>query len=131
MPACSTSAGWLGSQQFASVGSFVWGGTVPGGTTGIHLSPWLIILAAAVISGVLGVLIGIPTLRLRGDYLAIVTLGFGEIIPQFVRNGDNLGGFNLTNGSFGLNGIDGLGFGNRVHHAIHALPANFLNELDS
>ena len=37
-----------------------------------------------------GILIGLPTLRLRGDYLAIVTLGFGEIIPQFVRNGDNV-----------------------------------------
>jgi branched-chain amino acid transport system permease protein len=101
------------------------------GTPGIHLSPWLVLLIAAVFSAVLGVLIGVPTLRLRGDYLAIVTLGFGEIIPQFVRNGDNLGGFNLTNGSFGMNGIDGLGFGNKIHHAIHTLPSNFLNELDS
>ncbi len=76
-------------------------------------------------------LIGIPTLRLRGDYLAIVTLGFGEIIPQFVRNGDNIGGYNLTNGSFGLNGIDGLGFGDRLHSTFHFLPSNFLNEADS
>jgi branched-chain amino acid transport system permease protein len=124
-------AGWLASEQFASVGSVVYGGTVLPGTPGIHLSPWLVILVAAVFASILGVLIGIPTLRLRGDYLAIVTLGFGEIIPQFVRNGDNLGGFNLTNGSFGMNGIDGLGFGNTVHHAIRPLPANFLNELDS
>jgi branched-chain amino acid transport system permease protein len=124
-------AGWLASQQFATVGSVVFGGTVASGTPGIHLSPWLVILAAAVFSAILGVAIGVPTLRLRGDYLAIVTLGFGEIIPQFVRNGDNLGGFNLTNGSFGLNGIDGVGFGNSVHHAVHVLPANFLNELDS
>ena len=36
-------------------------------------------------------MIGLPTLRLRGDYLAIVTLGFGEILPQVARNGDNLG----------------------------------------
>jgi branched-chain amino acid transport system permease protein len=77
------------------------------------------------------VLIGIPTLRLRGDYLAIVKIGFGEIIPQFVRNGDNIGGFNLTNGSFGLNGIDGLGFGGHVHSALPFLPSNFLNEADS
>jgi branched-chain amino acid transport system permease protein len=124
-------AGWLASEQFANAGSVSFGGTVLPGTPGIHLSPWLVILVAAVFSAILGVLIGVPTLRLRGDYLAIVTLGFGEIIPQFVRNGDNLGGFNLTNGSFGLNGIDGMGFGNRVHHAIHTLPANFLNELDS
>jgi branched-chain amino acid transport system permease protein len=124
-------AGWLASEQFANIGSVIFGGTVLPGTPGIHLSPWLVILAAALFSALLGVAIGVPTLRLRGDYLAIVTLGFGEIIPQFVRNGDNLGGFNLTNGAFGMNGIDGLGFGNRVHHAIHFLPANFLNELDS
>ena len=124
-------AGWLASEQFANVGSVVFGGTVQPGTPGIHLSPWLVLLIAALFSALLGVVIGVPTLRLRGDYLAIVTLGFGEIIPQFVRNGDNLGGFNLTNGAFGMNGIDGLGFGNTVHHALHVLPANFLNELDS
>jgi branched-chain amino acid transport system permease protein len=123
-------AGWLASQQFASI-SVIFGGTAPKGTLGIHLDPWLVILAAAIFSAVLGVLIGIPTLRLRGDYLAIVTLGFGEIIPQFVNNGDNIGGFNVTNGSFGMNGIDGLGFGNTVHSALPFLPENFLNEADS
>jgi branched-chain amino acid transport system permease protein len=122
-------AGWLGSQQFAQVTVNV-GGTSFKGASGIHLNPWLIILAAAIFAALLGVLIGIPTLRLRGDYLAIVTLGFGEIIPQFVRNGDNLAGFNLTNGSFGLNGIDGLGFGG-LHTTLHFLPANFLDEADS
>ena len=76
-------------------------------------------------------LIGLPTLRLRGDYLAIVTLGFGEIIPQFVRNGDHVAGFNLTNGSFGLTGIDGLGFGNGVHSALPFLPSNFVEQVDS
>ena len=60
-----------------------------------------------------GILIGLPTLRLRGDYLAIVTLGFGEIIPQVVRNGDSFGGFNLTNGTFGIAPIDPVGFGRR------------------
>jgi branched-chain amino acid transport system permease protein len=123
-------AGWLASEQFPSV-SFVLGGTAAHGTPGIHLSPWLVILAAAIFSAVLGVLIGIPTLRLRGDYLAIVTLGFGEIIPQFVRNGDNIAGANVTNGAFGLNGIDGLGFGGTVHSALPFLPSNFLNEADS
>ncbi len=119
-------AGWLASQQFGgglhSPRSWILGGTVPKGTLGIHLTPWLVILIAAIFAALLGVLIGIPTLRLRGDYLAIVTLGFGEIIPQFVRNGDHIGGFNLTNGSFGLNGIDGLGFGNGVHSALPFLP---------
>jgi branched-chain amino acid transport system permease protein len=128
-------AGWLASQQFGgglhSPRSWIFGGTVPKGTLGIHLTPWSVILIAAIFAALLGVLIGIPTLRLRGDYLAIVTLGFGEIIPQFVRNGDHIGGFNLTNGSFGLTGIDGLGFGNGVHSALPFLPSNFVEQVDS
>ena len=69
-----------------------------------------------------GVLIGLPTLRLRGDYLAIVTLGFGEIIPQIARNGDNLfgTGFNLTGGTQGMTPIDGPGFGNWIARATSA-----------
>jgi branched-chain amino acid transport system permease protein len=128
-------AGWLASQQFGgglhSPRTWIFGGTVPKGTLGIHLTPWSVILIAAIFAALLGVLIGIPTLRLRGDYLAIVTLGFGEIIPQFVRNGDHIGGFNLTNGSFGLTGIDGLGFGNGVHSALPFLPSNFVEQVDS
>jgi branched-chain amino acid transport system permease protein len=131
----SYAAGWFASEQFAgSVShprSWIIGGTVVKGTIGVHLTPWLVILLAAAFAALLGVLIGIPTLRLRGDYLAIVTLGFGEIIPQFARNGDSIFGFNVTNGSFGLNGIDGLGFGNTVHSALPFLPDNFLNEADS
>ncbi len=128
-------AGWFASQQFGgglhSPRSWIFGGTVPSGTLGIHLTPWLVILLAAMFAALLGVLIGLPTLRLRGDYLAIVTLGFGEIIPQFVRNGDHIGGFNLTNGSFGLTGIDGLGFGSGVHSALPFLPSNFVEQVDS
>ena len=128
-------AGWLASQQFGGglhrPRTWIFGGTVPHGTLGIHFTPWLVILIAAMFAALLGVLIGIPTLRLRGDYLAIVTLGFGEIIPQFVRNGDHIGGFNLTNGSFGLTGIDGLGFGNGVHSALPFLPSNFVEQVDS
>ena len=57
---------------------------------------------AACFAALLGIIIGPPTLRLRGDYLAIVTLGFGEIIPQVFRNGDeSRHGFNLTNGPTG------------------------------
>jgi branched-chain amino acid transport system permease protein len=128
-------AGWLASQQFGgglhSPRTWIFGGTVPSGTLGIHLTPWLVILLAAIFAALLGVLIGLPTLRLRGDYLAIVTLGFGEIIPQFVRNGDHISGFNLTNGSFGLTGIDGLGFGSGVHSALPFLPSNFVEQVDS
>jgi branched-chain amino acid transport system permease protein len=127
--------GWFASQQFGgglhSPRSWILGGTVPAGTLGIHITPWLVIVLAAVFAAMLGVLIGLPTLRLRGDYLAIVTLGFGEIIPQFVRNGDNIFGFNLTNGSFGLNGMDGLGFGHGVHSALPFLPSNFVELVDS
>ena len=54
------------------------------------------------VTAIIGILIGLPTLRLRGDYLAIVTLGFGEILPQVANNGDSLGGFNLTNGPNGI-----------------------------
>ena len=76
-----------------------------------------------------GIVIGLPTLRLRGDYLAIVTLGFGEILPQIARNGDNLfgTGFNLTNGPNGITPIDAPGFGERLHDwTAGFLPANFL-----
>jgi branched-chain amino acid transport system permease protein len=58
-----------------------------------------------------------------------VTLGFGEIIPVFVRNGDNLGGFNLTAGTFGINPIDSPGFGDSLNDAI-GLPVNFQQSFD-
>jgi len=106
-------AGWLASLQFDQV-TFHLGSTVSGDLPGIHLSVWLILAAAGVVTTVVGILIGLPTLRLRGDYLAIVTLGFGEIVPQFVRNADSLGGFDLTNGTFGIAPIDSLGVGDYV-----------------
>jgi branched-chain amino acid transport system permease protein len=102
-------AGWLASVQFEDVSfSFLSDGE---GEPGIHISMWGVLIIAGVFTTLVGIAIGLPTLRLRGDYLAIVTLGFGEIVPQFVRNADNLGGFNLTNGTFGIAPIDSLGFG--------------------
>lgn len=73
-----------------------------GGPDLVHftLSFWLALPLAAVVSALFGVLFGAPTLRLRGDYLAIVTLGFGEIVPIVARNLDG-----VTNGAAGLNGI--------------------------
>jgi branched-chain amino acid transport system permease protein len=121
-------AGWFASDQFAkqnvnfgAVGLFK-------GDTGFHFSIWLVLLMAGIATAVIGVLIGLPTLRLRGDYLAIVTLGFGEILPQIARNGDNLfgTGFNLTNGTGGITPIDGPGFGNWAHSHL-GLPAEYLN----
>ncbi len=83
---------------------------------------WLVLIAAGFLTLVAGILIGLPTLRLRGDYLAIVTLGFGEIIPQVVRNGDSFFGFDLTHGTFGIAPIDPVGF--PVISAV-GLPENF------
>ena len=77
---------------------------------GIHISFWLILIIAGAFTGLCGIIISAPTLRLRGDYLAIVTLGFGEIIPRFFQNAGDLGGFNLTNGTIGIKAIDSPGF---------------------
>jgi branched-chain amino acid transport system permease protein len=123
-------AGWLASQHFQQVnihfGSVGYADPKP---AGIHLSLWLVLLIAGLFTAVTGILIGLPTLRLRGDYLAIVTLGFGEIIPQVVRNGDNFSGFNLTNGTFGINPIDSPGFGEGLNDTV-GLPASFQQSFD-
>jgi branched-chain amino acid transport system permease protein len=120
-------AGWFASSQFSQMNVRFGAVGVGPGLTGFHFSIWLVLLMAGVATAVIGVLIGLPTLRLRGDYLAIVTLGFGEIMPQIARNGDNLfgTGFNLTNGTGGITPIDGPGFGDWFHHHLH-LPANYL-----
>jgi len=75
---------------------------------GLHLPIWAIIPAAAALAGCFGILLGAPVLRLRGDYLAIVTLGFGEIIRVFLNNLDRP--INLTNGPKGINQIDSIKF---------------------
>lgn len=73
---------------------------------GLHTSLWLIIPLGAGIAGLFGMLLGAPTLKLRGDYLAIVTLGFGEIIRVFLNNLDHP--VNITNGPKGLSQIDSI-----------------------
>jgi branched-chain amino acid transport system permease protein len=102
---------WFASVQFAHRNIHLGAVGVAPGTPGIHISIWFLLLLAGIFTAIIGVIIGLPTLRLRGDYLAIVTLGFGEILPQVARNGDNLGGFNLTNGPNGITPIDPPGFG--------------------
>jgi branched-chain amino acid transport system permease protein len=114
-------AGWFASQHFEGVTIHL-GSSVGNEQVGIHVSMWLVLIAAGLLTMLAGILIGLPTLRLRGDYLAIVTLGFGEIIPQVVRNGDSFGGFNLTNGTFGIAPIDPVGF--PILSAV-GLPENF------
>jgi branched-chain amino acid transport system permease protein len=75
---------------------------------GIHLNFLIVVVAAIAICALAGVLIGLPTLRLRGDYIAIVTLGFGEIIRVFAINGDeiHLFGQPLTAGRQGITPVD-------------------------
>ena len=84
---------------------------------GLHTSLWLVIPLAALVAAIFGAVLGAPTLKLRGDYLAIVTLGFGEIICIFLNNLDHP--VNLTNGPKGMGQIDsvkifGLDLGKRL-----------------
>ncbi len=121
-------AAWFASPQFAAH-NFTFGAVgVSPGVPGFHVSIWLLLILAGVFTAFVGVLIGLPTLRLRGDYLAIVTLGFGEIMPQIAKNGDNLfgTGFNLTGGPQGITPIDPPGFGSWIHRHVNALPDNYI-----
>jgi branched-chain amino acid transport system permease protein len=121
-------AAWFASPHFGESVNFHAGSVgVNPNAAGFHVSIWLILIVAAIFTAVIGVLIGLPTLRLRGDYLAIVTLGFGEIMPQIARNGDNLfnTGFNLTNGAQGINPIDPPGFGATLNGWL-GLPEDYL-----
>jgi branched-chain amino acid transport system permease protein len=73
---------------------------------GLHTPIWLVVPAAALLAAAAGVLLGTPVLKLRGDYLAIVTLGFGEIIRVFMNNLEHP--VNITNGPRGLDRIDSM-----------------------
>ena len=75
---------------------------------GMHAPIWVVIPLGAAIAGTFGVLLGAPTLKLRGDYLAIVTLGFGEISRVFLNNLD--APVNITNGPKGITQIDSIKF---------------------
>jgi branched-chain amino acid transport system permease protein len=104
-------AAWFASPHFGELNAHFGAVGINPTLPGIHISIWLVLAIAAVFTAIVGVVIGLPTLRLRGDYLAIVTLGFGEILPQVARNGDELFGHNITNGAQGINPIDPPGFG--------------------
>ncbi len=121
------SAAWFASLQFPQQTFHLGAIGIDPHLPGIHVTIWLLLVLAGVTTALIGVVIGLPTLRLRGDYLAIVTLGFGEIMPQIARNGNDLGGFNLTGGPQGITPIDTPGFGNRLSHLTGGfLPANYL-----
>ena len=109
--------GWLGSQQFPDVAGgkgihiltpakSAFGSDVPG----IHINFFLVIFIAAIFTAIWGVILGAPTLRLRGDYLAIVTLAFGEIVPRIFENSTSgifgIGSIDFSNGRQGITPID-------------------------
>ena len=110
----------LGYAAFFAIGAYAMGllnSPVLGSPLyGHRWSFWVVIWISALVSALLGLLIGAPTLRVRGDYLAIITLGFGEIIPVFIRN---LGDVNIEIGSWkpdqrlnltgGENGVNPVG----------------------
>ena len=75
---------------------------------GIHLNFLIILVLAIIATTIAGMLIGLPTLRLRGDYIAIVTLAFGEIVGRIAINGDEIKGFGtqLTAGRQGITPVD-------------------------
>jgi branched-chain amino acid transport system permease protein len=93
---------------------------------GLHTPIWVVVPAAAALAALAGVLLGAPVLKLRGDYLAIVTLGFGEIIRVFLNNLEHP--VNITNGPRGLDRIDpmnifGFSFGKAVQIGDLTIPS--------
>jgi branched-chain amino acid transport system permease protein len=104
--------GWFASDHFSKVngekGIHLGVGDFESSLPGIHLNFILIVLVAMVLSALVGALIGLPTLRLRGDYIAIVTLAFGEITGRIALNGADLeiSGYKLTNGQQAISPID-------------------------
>ena len=93
----------LGYIAFYAVGAYVYA-LLASPQFGLHLPFWVILPIGAAVAALFGVLLGAPTLKLRGDYLAIVTLGFGEIVRIFLNNLSRP--VNITNGPQGISGID-------------------------
>jgi branched-chain amino acid transport system permease protein len=105
----------LGYAAFFAIGSYTFA-MLASPQFGIHVPFWVMLFLASGVAAIFGILLGAPTLRLRGDYLAIVTLGFGEIVPQTFLN--------LSQWTGGPNGIGSLDqpsiFGYRF--GFNALP---------
>jgi branched-chain amino acid transport system permease protein len=93
----------LGYIAFYAVGAYVYA-LLASPQFNLHLPFWVILPIGAAVAAFFGVILGAPTLKLRGDYLAIVTLGFGEIIRIFLNNLSQP--VNITNGPRGITGID-------------------------
>jgi len=101
-------AGWLMSGFFAEVQVDILGHPPVGQEAGVHVNFWLVLPIAGLFCALWGAIIGAPTLRLKSDYLALVTLGFGEIIPEVFKNGEDINGFNLSNGVKGIQPVDAI-----------------------
>jgi branched-chain amino acid transport system permease protein len=93
----------LGYIAFYAVGAYTYA-LLASPQLGVHLPFWVILPIGALVAAFFGLVLGAPTLKLRGDYLAIVTLGFGEIIRIFLNNLSRP--VNITNGPQGITGID-------------------------
>src|SRR5579864_3019892 len=89
----------LGYAAFFAIGSYTYA-LAASPFYNVHIPFWPMLLLGALIAGISGALLGAPTLRLRGDYLAIVTLGFGEIVPAVFLNADT-----YTRGTNGIGGV--------------------------
>ncbi len=90
----------LGYAAFFAIGSYSYA-MLASQQFGLHVPFWVMLFLASIIAAIFGLLLGAPTLRLRGDYLAIVTLGFGEIVPQTFLNLAQ-----YTNGPNGISSLD-------------------------
>ncbi|HEX7329614.1 MAG TPA: ABC transporter ATP-binding protein [Casimicrobiaceae bacterium] len=115
----------LGYIAFYGVGAYVYA-LLASPQFGIHLPFWIILPLGALLACIFGMLLGAPTLKLRGDYLAIVTLGFGEIVRIFLNNLSTP--FNLTNGPQGITlidpfRVDGFSFAGTQHVLGQALSS--------
>jgi branched-chain amino acid transport system permease protein len=104
--------GWFGSGFIFKAGGgkgiHILVGGLAGQLPGVHVNFLLILVIAIIFAAIAGVIIGLPTLRLRGDYIAIVTLAFGEIVGRIAINGDGIviGGQPFTAGRQGITPVD-------------------------
>jgi branched-chain amino acid transport system permease protein len=132
--------GWLGSQQFPNVAGgkgihiltpvkSAFGSDVPG----IHVNFFIVLILAAAFTAIWGVILGAPTLRLRGDYLAIVTLAFGEIVPRVFENSTSgifgIGSTDFSNGRQGITPIDKINLpwtDSRLNYPLELKPVYYV-----
>jgi branched-chain amino acid transport system permease protein len=133
----------FGYMAFYAVGAYLWGffgsqqpfllhaipGTVPAGTPFFLAPDWfyLFLFLGIIVAAIVGLILGLPVLRVRGDYLAIITLGFGEVVRQLLNNLDKP--VNLTNGPQGITPIQRpslpnelLAFFNRLFEPLVGTP---------